>query len=117
MDHSFTKADRLLKRPEYLHLAKIGKRVQNRFFITTFCPGKYEKSRLGITVPKKVGSAAIRNRIKRLSREFFRLNRRNISGHWDINIIAKKEAATLTSDSVFLSLQEIFDSISRKNRH
>jgi ribonuclease P protein component len=47
-------------------------------------------SRLGITVSKKVGSAAERNRIRRLVREFFRLNRSRLSTPQDIVIIAKR---------------------------
>ncbi len=53
----------------------------------------------------------MRNRIKRYSREYFRLNRHKLKGYWDINIIAKREATELTSRQTFLSLQELFDRI------
>ncbi len=53
------------------------------------------------------------NRIKRLSREYFRLNRHNIAGKWDINIIAKKEAANITAEQAFFSLKNIFARILR----
>ena len=109
---SFTKTDRLLKGREYLELSRVGQRTHNRHFVAVFSPGRFERTRLGITVKKKVGHAVSRNRIKRFSREFFRLNRHNITGHWDINIIAKEEAASLSSDQAFLSLQDIFNRIS-----
>jgi ribonuclease P protein component len=108
---SFTKADRILKRSDFLRLQRIGKNIQNNHFIASFGPGRYQRSRLGITVTKKVGNAATRNRIKRLSREYFRLNRHKIAGNWDINIIAKKEAAELTADQAFASLQNVFGRI------
>lgn len=110
---SFTKADRILKRDEFLRLSRLGKTFHNRYFIVTFSPGQSERTRLGVTVTKKVGQAATRNRIKRFLREYFRLNKHNITGSWDINIIAKKEAADITSDQVFSSLQSIFERISR----
>jgi len=110
---SFTRADRILKRYEFLYLSKSGKKLQNRYFIALFCPGKSERSRLGITVTKKIGNAVIRNRIKRLCREYFRLNRKNIPGSLDINIIAKKDAANLSGNQPFLYLQEIFGKIPR----
>ncbi len=108
---SFTKADRILKRSEFIYISRFGKKLQDRHFIVTFCPGRSERTRLGITVTRKVGDAATRNRIKRLSREYFRLNRHKITGKWDINIIPKKAAADLTSDQAILSLQSVFNRI------
>ncbi|MCP4104267.1 MAG: ribonuclease P protein component [Desulfobacteraceae bacterium] len=111
--YTFTKADRILKRHEFLWLSKHGKKLQNKHFIAVFCPGRSERMRLGVTVTKKVGQAVTRNRIKRYCREYFRLNRHNISGKWDVNIIAKKETANLAGARIFSSLQDIFERISR----
>ena len=108
----FTKADRILKHSDFLGISRRGIKLQNRYFIVLFCPGRFKRTRLGVTVSKKVGNAVERNRIKRIFREYFRLNRHKITGFWDINIIAKKEAAGLTSDLALLSLQKIFDKIS-----
>jgi len=113
LQYSFTKADRILKRHEFIALAKIGRRIQNEYFIAVFCPGRHGRSRLGVTVTKKVGRAIKRNRIKRLVREFFRLNRQFLSGEWDINIIAKNQIADITSEKACRSLQNIFARISR----
>ncbi len=109
----FSKADRLLKRHEFLRLSASGKRVQNTNFIANFGQGQLHRSRLGITVTKKVGCAATRNRIKRYVREYFRLHRHRLRGNWDINIIAKKSAADLPSPLAFSSLENLFNSISR----
>ena len=114
---SFTKADRILKRSEFIALSKLGRRVQNNDFIAYFLPSQHNHSRLGVTVTKKVGQAVERNRIKRLVREYFRLNRHCLSGKWDINIIAKRQSAGITSEKVFRSLENIFDRISRHDDH
>lgn len=116
-DFSFTKADRILKRSEFINLSKTGKKLQNRHFIFTFCQGQGDRSRLGVTVTKKVGSSVKRNRIKRLSREYFRLNRHRLKGNWDINIIVKKEAVGLPCDRIFASLDNLFNRISRTHEH
>ena len=48
--------------------------------------------RLGITVTKKVGNAVVRNRIKRLLREWLRLHEWVPTG-WDVVLVAKDSAA------------------------
>ena len=115
LDHSFTKADRILKRNEFLQLSKLGRKLHNENFIVIYAPGHFGRSRLGITVTKKVGNAVTRNRIKRLVREYFRVNRDLLSGDWDINVIAKKKAADLSSEKIFGSLCNIFERISNRD--
>ena len=114
MEFTFTKADRLLKRNEYIQLSKVGRRLQNHHFIAIYAPGRLDRCRLGITVTRKVGGAVRRNKIKRLIREYFRCHRHLISGTWDINVVVKREAADLSSQEIFSSLQNIFERISRR---
>jgi len=109
----FQKQDRLLKRPEFLELSRTGRSEHSSCFVAVFAPGRYLHSRLGITVTKKTGNSVTRNRIRRYVREYFRNHRHSIAGNWDINIIAKKRAAEASSKSVFASLQQLFDKISR----
>ena len=109
---SFTRADRILKHSDFLRISRYGRKLTNRYFVVIFCPGRFKRTRLGITVSKKVGHAVERNRIKRIFREYFRLNRHKITGFWDINIIARKETAGLTSGQALLSFQKVFDKIS-----
>ncbi len=113
----FTKADRVLKQSEYFRLSRFGKKIQDKHFVAVFAPGRFQRTRLGITVTRKVGNATTRNRIKRFLREYFRQNRHVITGRWDINIIAKKSTSGLPTDQAFLSLDHIFDSISRSSDH
>jgi ribonuclease P protein component len=114
---SLTKADRILKRRDYIALSKYGQRIQNEHFIAYFSADRQGRSRIGITVTKKVGPAVKRNRIKRLVREFFRLNRHRLTGKRDISIIAKRQAADLSSEKTYRSLQEIADRISSYDNH
>ena len=109
---TFTKADRILKRSEFTYLSRFGNKLHNRHFVATFCPGRLKRTRLGITVTKKIGNAAARNRIKRFTREYYRLNRHKITGNWDINIIARKKAVDLSSDRAYTSFRDVFDRIS-----
>jgi ribonuclease P protein component len=112
MRFSFKKEDRILKRAEFVDLSRSGRKLQNDCFIAFFKPGRLDRSRLGITVTRKVGKAAQRNRIKRLVREYFRLNRQHLNQNWDINIVAKKKAADLSSEKAESFLQDLFEKIS-----
>ena len=111
---TFGKAYRIRKRSEFVRLARLGKKTENKHFIAIFAPGTQKKTRLGTTVSKRVGKAVVRNRTKRFIKEFFRLKRQQLPGEWDINIIAKKDAACLTSAQAFLSLKALFEGIKEK---
>lgn len=103
---SFDKKDRLLKRHQFLFLSKFGKKEQNKFFIVSH--KKSDKIHLGITITKKVGKAVFRNKIKRIVREFFRLNKKNLEKQLDIVIIAKKEIAKLNSKEISFYVKDVF---------
>jgi len=112
LSQTLKKADKLRKRSEFLELQNQGKKVSNRHFVALIARGRMERTRLGITVSKKVGNAVVRNRIKRLSREYFRKNRDIFMGSLDMNFIAKKSVADLSTDQVFASLQDLYKRIS-----
>ena len=76
--NTFSKDERLLKRESFINLTKSGRKTCNYFFIANYKEGStYGQTRLGITVTKKVGGAVVRNRIKRLVREYFRNNHKD----------------------------------------
>ncbi|MDM8540979.1 ribonuclease P protein component [Desulfococcaceae bacterium HSG7] len=113
---SFTKANRILKRTEYIALSRKGKKIHTHYFLAVYQTGTTHQNRLGITVTKKVGNAVTRNQIKRYVREFFRLNQQCLEGVWDINVIAKKQAAGTPSEKVYPDLRKLFKTINFRER-
>ena len=109
--YKFSKSERLLRRFEFLKLSKHGKRTQNKHFIINYKYRPSNKTRLGITVSKKVGGAVTRNRLKRLVREYYRLNKCTFPDHMDINLVLKKNATHLTTGNLFLSIDNIIRKI------
>ncbi|MCP3872383.1 MAG: ribonuclease P protein component [Desulfobacteraceae bacterium] len=102
---------RLLKRAQFLTLSKQGKRVHTNCFIAIVLKGTAQNNRIGITVSKKVGNAVERNRIKRITREYFRHKKDNILGPMDINIIAKKGLTTLSNRQIIEKIDKLFTKI------
>jgi ribonuclease P protein component len=66
--------------------------------------------RLGITASKKSGTAAVRNRIKRCVREYFRQHRTTLPDV-DLNVIVRRQAAENTTALLFSELQRVFHQI------
>ena len=107
-EYGYPKEERLLKRGGYLALSRDGEKCHKKYFLCIYKKRGGARSRLGITVSKKVGTAVIRNRLKRMCREFFRHNKCGLESAWDINIIAKHSAGTATRKQALRSLDEIF---------
>ncbi|RLC26913.1 MAG: ribonuclease P protein component [Deltaproteobacteria bacterium] len=92
---SFPKSERLLKRPDFVNVNRSGRRYHTRHFTVIIRKNRLGITRLGVTVTKRTGNAVRRNRIKRLVREFFRLNKAHFPQGYDIVIAAKKDASDL----------------------
>ena len=96
---SFTKADRLRRRRDYLRVQAQGRRIHSRHFGVTLAPPEAPTPRLGLVVTRRFGKAVRRNRMKRLLREFFRRHKRRLPFR-DLVIMAKKGAEALNYDQV-----------------
>jgi ribonuclease P protein component len=66
--------------------------------------------RLGITVPRAIGGAVDRNRIKRRLREVFRLHRAALGTQWDIVLNPRRAALTAS----FPELERAFGRVIEK---
>ena len=111
---TFTKADRIRHSTEYRLLSKTGSRHYSDDFIIVFRKNNESISRLGITVSRRVGKAVTRNRIKRIVREYFRLNRSVLPGWMDINVIARQSCGRIGSADIKNHLGSCFEMIVRK---
>ena len=89
----FSKRDRLRKRPEFENLQNSGRKIHTRFFLLSVRENGSERSRLGVTITKRVApNASDRNKVKRRVREFFRQYRSHLLTPLDMVVIARREA-------------------------
>jgi ribonuclease P protein component len=87
-----TKGMRLRRRAEFVAVQTGGRKLHGRHVLALAKQQSLPVGRLGITVTKKVGNAVVRNRIKRLLREWLRLHGWVPAG-WDVVLVAKDSAA------------------------
>jgi ribonuclease P protein component len=112
---SFTKADRLRRRSEYLRVQAQGRRIYSRHFGVTLAPTEAPGPRLGLVVTRRFGKAVRRNRMKRLLREFFRRHKALLPPK-DLIIMAKKGANTLSYHQVQAELGRLLFGKVKDNR-
>ena len=114
-NYSFPKELRLRKRKDFLHVYNVGKRFITDNFIIFIAKNNVNLPRIGITVTRKYGKAVKRNRLKRIIREFFRLNKPLFKNGYDFLLTAKKECKIKTFAELtfelknFLNNEEIYN--------
>jgi ribonuclease P protein component len=75
-----------------MRLSGAANKKNQKGFLVVWLENELGSARLGITVSKKIGPAVVRNRIKRLVRETYRILRHQLPTV-DINVIARRECA------------------------
>jgi len=75
-----------LRRSEFDAVYREGRRRLSQHFVAFLRPNGLDQSRFGLSVPRALGSAVTRNRLRRRIREILRLNRSRIPSGWDMAI-------------------------------
>jgi ribonuclease P protein component len=90
----FSRDRRIASRADFRRIQSEGARVTTRHFVLLVAagPDADAPSRLGLVVTRKVGSAVVRNRIKRVCREAFRLWPDLLPNGTDLVVIARAGA-------------------------
>ncbi|MDD5168032.1 MAG: ribonuclease P protein component [Syntrophales bacterium] len=107
-DQSFGKHEHIRKKNDYTRIYRQGIRGYSEHFTWIIHGSPAGIRRLGITAGKKVGTAVRRNRVKRLLREFFRLNKSRLPEGQDIVIMVRHRMPFLTYKDVMGELEGLF---------
>jgi ribonuclease P protein component len=85
---------RLRQRADYLAVQSGGIKLHGRHVLAIASRRSSSElvGRLGLTVTKKIGNSVVRNRVRRLLREWMRLHGWVPNG-WDVVLVAKDSAA------------------------
>ena len=89
MSPRFRPSEHVRKRPEFERIYESGSKQSGRWMTVFTRTGGLEYPRLGIAATRKIGSAVIRNRAKRLVRELFRHHKP--LGGLDVVVVPRRE--------------------------
>jgi ribonuclease P protein component len=98
----------LLRSREFEHVAREGERASAPGFVVCVRRPRAVSGaaqRLGVTVSRRVGSAVVRNRIKRRLREWFRRERFHLAPGLELVVIARPSCARLSSAELHAQLE------------
>ena len=110
---SLPKHAKLLKVADYNHVFDKPVRSSDRYFTVLARPNKLLHARLGTAFSKKrVKLAVARNRLKRISRESFRLTREKFSA--DYVVLAGAQCTQATNQQLFHSLEQHWQQLNKK---
>ena len=106
LKQGLSKGHRLHLKNDFKEIIQGGKRIQDKNLVLWYKPASLDtcKKRMGLVVSKKLGSAVVRNRTKRLLREAFRLNREKLKDGVDYIFSPRRseEWTTLSKATDFL---------------
>lgn len=91
---------RLLSARDFRRVYGRGQRAGSQQLVVVALPRRGPGHRLGVSVSKDHGPAVIRNKIKRLLREAFRLERPDLPGRYDMVLIPRPRDSKFALDAL-----------------
>ena len=105
--YSFTSKQRLKRESEFKSVFKDGQRFETDLFKAFYKMNNRQFSRLGVSVSKRAGNAPLRNKVKRVVREWFRLNCSEFSSPVDVIFTFRKNLPGFSKKNLRVQLENI----------
>jgi ribonuclease P protein component len=112
-DRRLPRARRVLATRDFARIYAQGQRATGAL-VTVVARRRQAGMRLGLSVSREHGPAVRRNKIKRLLREAFRLEREALPGAFDLVLIPRRRDAKLRLAELRAELRELVAQIARR---
>jgi ribonuclease P protein component len=108
--YRLVKQAKMIKTDDFSSVFNFRKRFSLKYLVMHYQPNNLQRARLGLVVGKKTAKLAVsRNYMRRVLREFFRLNQHDIC-HVDLIIRVQKKFDKVD----FIQIKQEFDSLINK---
>lgn len=106
--YSLRKSEHLRKNSDFKKVYAKGRSCADHFLVLLVLLNDLGRNRIGLSVSAKVGKAVKRNRIKRLLREVYRLNKDKLIQGLDLIFVARKDAVKLDFPKMERSILKLY---------
>lgn len=100
-----------MKRADFRYVYDNGVRYSSRllsaFLLDNRKPERPEGARVGFTVPKAIGKAVVRNRVRRRTREAIRMQFSDIGPTWDLVIHPRRNVLDAPFEDVVREVRKL----------
>lgn len=90
MMYKLPKQNILRKNKQFQSVYRYGKSYANRMMVIYVLSNKDTQRKVGFAAGKRLGNAVVRNRVKRLLRETYRLNQHKLKLGFDLLLVGRK---------------------------
>ncbi len=113
MSESFPKEVRLRKRADFLAVQERGRKIQVGPLVGLVLPSPDGVARLGLTVSSKVGTAVVRNAVRRRLRELLRKRRSRWPGGMHLVVVVRPSAKEASGEELTFAVEALLTSLEK----
>lgn len=107
MMYKLPKQGILRKNKQFQGIYRYGRSYANRYIVLYLLPEKGEMTKVGFAAGKRLGNAVVRNRVKRLLRETFRLNRGRLKPGMKLLLVGRKPITSVKQADVGRAFEDL----------
>lgn len=100
----------LTENREFKRIYNRGKSVVNHLLVLYYVENELPFNRLGITVSKKIGKAVVRNKVRRVIKENYRLKESHIREGYDIIFVTRVQG----KDASYKQISSAMDNLLKR---